>query len=256
MNMHDSLVTRPGSQSPDAAQAGLPLVAADWHITLVDACCYGRAGLEAALREHPRLSAVQGFMVADSLVGLLAPVLPCLGAGEPVARLRCLVVRLPVLPQAALCMLLQLEALSCSRYQRIVVLSPMDPYAVRHVLLCAGLRCAVRIVDARQAVSVLCQVIMPPTEAGRFPPKEWPGEVLPYPPARVLTRGERRAVGETLREVPIYTQARRAHVSAKTIYSQRSSALLKLQAQDILTLLRRFSPMHTPAASGGQKGWG
>ncbi|HID8455193.1 hypothetical protein ACTVKH_18735 [Serratia marcescens] len=139
-------------------------------------------------------------------------------------------------------MLLQLGEFPAARYSRIVVMSPAAPDVVFRVLVNVGVHCAVRIVDVRSTPSVLCEAILSPLSGEADVP---PGES-----GVLLSPIERRVLHRTLREVSIYTQARQAQVSAKTIYTQRAQALLKLGVPDVLTLLRQFSPTKRMGVGG------
>ncbi|MEE4408220.1 MULTISPECIES: hypothetical protein [unclassified Serratia (in: enterobacteria)] len=219
--------------------AGAHLTEMRWQVTLVDGCCYGRIGLKAALQQYFSSSGNWNVMAVDSLSRLLSSISPYMMTsprerGESAQDL--LVVRLPIVPQAALVLLLQLGEVSVASYPRILVLSHIEPEVVRRILRSVGPSSAVRVVDARLAPSKLCRLIMSSTE-------EWFNEISPYKPARVFTRGERRALAQTLREISVHTQAHAHRVSTKTIYTHRSGALFKLEAKNVLALLRWFAPM-------------
>ncbi|MGK8665319.1 hypothetical protein [Serratia marcescens] len=131
-------------------------------------------------------------------------------------------------------MLLQLGDLPAARYSRIVVMSSVAPDVTFRVLANIGIHCAVRVVDMRSTPSVLCEAILSPLSGV--------GDVPPGESCTPLSPIERRVLRRTLHEMSIYTQARQAQVSAKTIYTQRAQALLKLGVPDVLTLLRQFLP--------------
>ncbi|WP_017891215.1 hypothetical protein [Serratia sp. S4] len=149
-----------------------------------------------------------------------------------------LVLRLPMLAQEALSALLQLGDLPVARYERVVVMSNVAPDVVRRVLTLVGMNGSVRIMDARCTLATLNRTVI--STMGEIDGSD---EVFYCEPSNLLSQQERYVLGKTLREISIYTQARQAHVSAKTIYSQRARALLKLGVPDILSLLRQFVPL-------------
>ncbi|MGQ8775484.1 hypothetical protein ACUTQ5_13895 [Serratia sp. NA_112.1] len=219
--------------------AGTHLAKMCWQVTLVDDCCYGRIGLLAALQQYFSNSGNRSVMAVDSLTRLLSSISPYIMTsyrkrGELAQAL--LVVRLPMAPQAALALLLELGEVTVASYPRIVVLSHIEPEVVRRILRSVGPSSAVRVVDARQAPAKLCQLIMSSTEEGF-------NEISPGKPTRVFTRGELRVLAQTLREISVRAQAHVHCVSTKTIYNHRSGALFKLGAKNVLALLRWFAPM-------------
>ncbi|WP_427192680.1 hypothetical protein [Serratia marcescens] len=199
-----------------------------WDITVVDVCCYGRAGIKAVLQKHLGVIRVVTTEALDGPLSLFA------ARSLTASPLSCLVLRLPQQAPAALSMLLQLGDLSAARYSRIVVMSSVAPDVVFRMLANIGINCAVRIVDVRSSPSVLCEAVLSPLSGT--------GEILPGESGTLLSPIERRVLRRTLHEMSIYTQARQAQVSAKTIYTQRAQALLKLGVPDVLTLLRQFLP--------------
>ncbi|MEX3136942.1 hypothetical protein [Serratia ureilytica] len=205
-------------------------------VTVVDACCYGRAGIKAVLQKYSSVTRVTTTEALDGPLSLFE------AHSLTASPLSCLVLRLPQQAPVALSMLLQLGDLPAARYSRIVVMSPVAPDVVFRVLANIGINCAVRIVDVRSPPSVLCEAVLSPLNgAGEMPPGESGTPLSPI---------ERRVLRKTLHEMSIYTQARQAQVSAKTIYTQRAQALLKLGAPDVLTLLRQFLPTSRMGASG------
>jgi DNA-binding CsgD family transcriptional regulator len=216
--------------------AGMHPAEMRWQVTLVDGCCYGRIGLQAALQQHFSSSGNWSVMAIDSLERLFSDIPSYRMKGHPKrgeSAQDLLVVRLPLVPQAALALLLQLEEVSVASYPRIVVLSHIEPDVVRRILYSVRPGSAVRIMDARLAASELCQLIMSSTEKSF-------NEISPYKPALVFNRGERRALAQTLREISVHEQAHVRRVSTKTIYTHRSGALFKLGAKNVLALLRWF----------------
>lgn len=213
-----------------------------WQVTVVDNCSYGRLGLMMALRQHIPQRLAELVLVKSPLDGLLSPCLPQ-EAREPIVEpWRCLVLRLAGDVTAALVLLLKLGGLPVAHYVRVVVVSPESlKVIVRRLLLSAGLYSVVNIVSARLSPPDLCQAILPVSD-GNFVANREEESLLPCCPGRVLTWRERRALALTLQEVPIYEQARRAQVSMKTIYAQRTRALMKLEVQGVSALLRLCSP--------------
>lgn len=239
----------PVAQQPRGGSLGNritgPAPTEKWQVLVVDACSYGRSGLVMALQQQASHVLDGPVMEADTLA---LSALPCSARGNVAAPLRCLVLRLPPAPQIALSLLLQLGEFSAMRLTRIVVITSQAADAVRHVLVSAGLLCAVSIVGSHLSPVALCRAILPEID-GRHDKVGVFGEFLPYCPGRILTRRERRALVQTMREIPVYTQARNAFVCTKTIYTQRSCALLKLGVQDFLTLVRHFTPAGRPDVS-------
>lgn len=206
---------------------------ARWQVTVVDACCYGRKGMRAALQCHPCVARV---VTTEMLTGVSSMLTVC--SPSAVSLPSTLVLRLPMLAQEALSALLQLGDLPVARYARVVVMSNVAPDVVRRVLTPVGVNGSVRIVNARCTLPTLCRTVI--STMGEIDSSD---EVLYCEPYNLLSQRERYVLGRTLREMSIYTQARQAHVSAKTIYTLRARALLKLGAPDILSLLRQFVPL-------------
>lgn len=206
--------------------------ATDWLVVHVDACSYGRTGLQFAL-EHLSFAAGKKCVVgASSLDEALRVTRPYALHGRTV---RCLVVRLPSLAREALITLLQLsEAMQHDAilYYQVVVLSPFDSVAVQRLVAIMGMADA-RVVDARLSLLALCNAVL-------FAPEKWMAESLCW--NQTLTEHERNVLRQSLQFWPIPMQARLRQVSPKTVYSQRFRALMKFGVQDIRTLLNLFIP--------------
>ncbi len=205
---------------------------ARWQITVVDACCYGRAGMKAALQSDPCVARV---VAREALAEMLSMLAVCPGAATSPSGL---VLRLPMRAQEALSVLLQLRELHMARYTRVVVMSNVAPDIVRRVLAHLGVNGEARVVDARCTLPVLCRTAI--SSIGEIDGSD---EAFYCEPHNLLSHRERYVLGKTLREISIYNQARQAQLSAKTIYTHRARALLKLGAPDVLTLLRQFTPV-------------
>ncbi|WP_440799893.1 hypothetical protein [Serratia marcescens] len=208
-------------------------------VLVVDACTYGRAGLTAALQQRLAQRGLKGEVQS-------CDVLPGLGFGRrPSVVWQALVLRLSPRPRNALIQLLQLRHILAG-YDHLVVLSCIDERVVRRVLQSLGVRGAAVLKDARLPTAELCDAIVPGVDTPAAPEGQ---ESWPLMPARVLARAECRVLVQTLREVPVPAQARLADVSSKTVYTQRASALTKLNVRDVLTLIRQFMPCRRPAAT-------
>ncbi|HGM5167638.1 hypothetical protein [Serratia marcescens] len=206
--------------------------ATDWLVVHVDACCYGRAGLQFALEHLPFAAGKKCVVGASSLDEALRVTRPYAFKGLTV---RCLVVRLPSLAREALITLLQLSEVmqhDVVRYHQVVVLSPFDTVAVQRLVTIMGMADA-RVVDARLSPLTLCNAVL-------FAPEKWMAEGWCL--SQVLTEHERNALRQSLQFWPIPMQARLRQVSPKTVYSQRFRALMKLGVQDIRTLLNLLVP--------------
>ncbi|CVF70741.1 helix-turn-helix domain-containing protein [Serratia marcescens] len=206
--------------------------ATDWLVVHVDACSYGRAGLQFVL-EHLSFAAGKKRVVgASSLDEALRVTRPYLFNGRAV---RCLVVRLPSQASEALITLLQLSEVmqyDVVRYHQVVVLSPFDTVAVQRLVTIMGMADA-RVVDARLSPLALCNAVL-------FAPEK--RIVEGWCLSQVLTEHERNALRQSLQFWPIPMQAKLRQVSPKTVYSQRFRALMKLGVQDIRTLLNLLVP--------------
>uniref|UniRef100_UPI0035C6FC6F hypothetical protein n=1 Tax=Serratia quinivorans TaxID=137545 RepID=UPI0035C6FC6F len=244
MNTFYPQTSRGAALPTDAAEhldtpAGTHLAEMRWQVTLVDDCCYGRIGLLAALQQYFSSSGNRSVMAVNSLAKILSGISPYIMTSNRkrgASAQDLLIVRLPMAPQAALALLLQFGEVTVASYPRIVVLSHIEPEVVRRILRSVGPSSAVRVVDARQAPSKLCQLIMSSTEE-RF------NEISPVKPALVFTQSELRVLAQTLREISVRAQAHVHCVNTKTIYTHRSGALFKLGAKNVLALLRWFAPM-------------
>ncbi|TPW51366.1 hypothetical protein FKD06_11400 [Serratia sp. SRS-8-S-2018] len=216
-------------------------------IVVVDACPYGRLGLQRvlmqpALTPHPMM--VETF-------GCVSPALsPERRAGGSPGKgdaARCLVVRLSPAPALAVMQLLQLAgaSLTLAGFQRLVILSPfVVNNAVRQILVCCAVRVPIRIVNARCPAMLLRHAVLSQgallqgalLHAGR-------DEELPQIPAMTLSAREREVLLTTLQEISIHQQARRQNRNHKTLYAQRKNALKKMRVAGVVQLLRRFMSM-------------
>lgn len=199
----------------------------DLFLVYVDACSYGRMGLYSALSPPYFKARVRGVLGVSTLDEALQATRPHAYNG----RLeRYLVVRLPPLAREALITLLELSEMverAATWYHKVVILSPFEEAGVQHLVTIMGMA-AVRIVEAQLSLSALCDSVL-------FPPKvgmQEGGRI-----SQVLTTHERRALRQTLQFQAASKQARARNVSLKTIYSQRLTALMKLDVQDIRSFL-------------------
>ncbi len=205
------------------------------HVTLVDACSYGRIGLYSAFRHSLLADEVIAF--SDLRTAFLStPRQTTTGTVE-----RFLVVRMASTPRESLVLLLQLCELfqsAVAHYHQIVVLSSFDVEKVQRMITVMGGR-GILVARARLAMSSLCSTVFSlvgkkgPTFGNR-------------PESPLLTPCEHNALYQCLNDRPVYLQAHSRHVSPKTIYAQRSGALRKFGVADVLSLLRHLT-------EGGQK---
>ncbi|MEA5217530.1 hypothetical protein [Enterobacter cloacae] len=206
-----------------------------WIVVHVDACNYGRTGLQTAL-EYFSFIGDRNFVISvSSLEEALHETHPYVFSGR---IMRCLVVRLPSMTREALIMLLQLSEMTQDDivlYHQVVVLSPFDTVTVRRLVAIMGMT-NVRVVDSRLSPLALCNTV-------HFGSKERmaKGRYL----GQVLTSIERNALRQSLLFWPVQVQAELRSVSIKTIYNQRDKALRKFGAHNMRTLLHLLSPKMT-----------
>ncbi|MFT2789684.1 helix-turn-helix transcriptional regulator [Serratia sp. T13T92] len=215
-----------------ARYTSAPGEAHGWFVACVDACSYGRMGLHSALKHPPFMEGGKRVVGVSSLDEALQMTWPYALDNQIV---RCLVVRLPSLTREALIALLQLSEVmpyAAERYHQVVVLSPFDVAGVQPLLTAMGMA-NVRIVDARLSLPALCSAVL-------ATPEEWMAERGGM--SHELTEHERSVLRQTLQFRSVPQQARTRQVSVKTVYSQRFSALMKLGAQDIRSLLTLLAP--------------
>lgn len=204
-------------------------------ITVIDACQYGRLGLQSILTS-PTLSSF------NTAVDIYEGVDTALTAVQNnIAMVRgCLILRLLSFPALALGQLLSLDSALMTQlgYQRLILLSPFAMNnVIRQVLISGDMRLPVRIINSRCSAALLHRIVL---SQGTLL-QEGLDELLPHMPALVLSVSERRVLSGTLQEIPIHLQARRQQRNHKTLYAQRQSALQKLRAANIPDLLRRFT---------------
>lgn len=204
-------------------------------ITVIDACQYGRLGLQSILTS-PTLSSF------NTAVDIYEGVDTALTAVQKnIAMVRgCLILRLLSFPALALGQLLSLDSALMTQlgYQRLILLSPFAMNnVIRQVLISGDMRLPVRIINSRCSAALLHRIVL---SQGTLL-QEGLDELLPHMPALVLSVSERRVLSGTLQEIPIHLQARRQQRNHKTLYAQRQSALQKLRAANIPDLLRRFT---------------
>lgn len=208
-------------------------VPAGWHMSIVDSCVFGRYGWRVALRQAEGSIFADGVVTYKTLSELYTNLAWQNAATDgDVFPLNCLVVRLSAVPQQALLQLLELGefAVLLSRFCCLVIVSPFSLQATRDVLEGVGVHTMIRVVMGRRG----CFEALP---AGH---KVLSAQHMQDSPEWVLTTAERRVLQQTLRGISVNQQAQLNHVSQKTIYSQRSRALLKLRARDVVSLLLKF----------------
>lgn len=212
-------------------------------VAVVDACSYGRLGLQQALVQAAQPSCQPDITVFDRVAGALTAACRNLASSpDAPSGEHCLVLRLSARPSYALQQLLYLsgEGMAQAGFRRLIVLSPfMMNNFIRHVLVCCEMALPVRIVSSRHPPAWLCRVVL----AQGTLLQVGDDELLPRAPALRLTTAERRVLLSTLQEIPIPQQARLRHRNHKTLYAQRNSALIKLRARNLAQLLRRVVSM-------------
>lgn len=215
-----------------------------FHISLVDSCYYSRVALREVLSQYLAFSGCGVLNDFESLVGSDSATKPYIMIAESGGYFdnKCLVVNLPDNPQAALVLLLQLgeQPVRNAHFERVVVLSPFAKDVVEHILICVGLRCIVHIIGSKLSLLSVCEAILNIRTPMRKDSKIEHGERLIYKPAKTFTPSELRVLKETLQGMSVNVQARRHGVNHKTVYTQRSCALEKLNMSDVLALLRFF----------------
>lgn len=215
-------------------------------IYLVDGCYYSRMGLREALSQLLTFYGDAVLYDFESLVGSESATKPYIMMAESGYSFddKCLVLNLPDNPQAALVLLLQLgeEPVKNANFNRVVVLSPFAKNVVEHILICVGLRGVVHIIGSRCYLPSVCEVILNIREKMSKNSKIYHGDKFIYKPAKIFTPSELRVLKETLQGMSVNAQARSHSVNHKTVYTQRSCALEKLNMSDVLSLLRYFAP--------------
>lgn len=209
-------------------------------ITVIDACQYGRLGLQSILTS-PSLSSFNAVVDTheDIDTALMIVQKNIVVAGTATVG-GCLVLRLLSFPALALWQLLSLDSALMTQlgYQRLILLSPFAMNnVIRQVLISGDMRVPVRIINSRCSAALLHRIVL---SQGTLL-QEGYDELLPHMPALVLSVSERRVLSGTLQEIPIHLQARRQQRNHKTLYAQRQSALQKLRAANLPDLLRRFT---------------
>lgn len=203
-------------------------------VTVVDACSYGRLGLATALHAPEKGCHV---VAVDTLAACPPP---------DVSIPSCLVLRLSMTAQSTLSALLQLGESPLVLYSHVVVVTDVAPGAVCLVLISVGLRGRMTVVDGHHRLSDVCDAVASPLRRRLRPLAHIQSVTQPRGLYTLLSAKERRVLERTIREVSVYTQARQLQVSAKTIYTQRASALRKLGVPDVPALLRQFVPARRP----------
>ncbi|MGQ5837779.1 hypothetical protein ACUNIZ_25710 [Serratia sp. IR-2025] len=207
-------------------------------ITIIDACPYGRLGLQSILTS-PSLSSFNAIVdIHEEIDTALMAMQKNIAAG--MAKVGgYLILRLLSLPAVALWQLLSLDSALMTQlgYQRLILLSPYKMNnVIRQVLISGDIRLPVRIINSRCSAALLHRIVL---SQGTLL-QEGHDELLPHMPALVLSMPERRVLSGTLQETPIHLLARRQQRNHKTLYAQRQSALQKLRAANLPALLRRF----------------
>ncbi|EKN5096066.1 hypothetical protein DYG65_21810 [Yersinia enterocolitica] len=95
----------------------------------------------------------------------------------------------------------------------------------------------VQVVGIRCSLDTLRQMVLPPALMNGSTGDSWYGARIPDEPHLQFSELERLALSQSLQAVPIYWLARCRAVSTKTIYTQRTHALLKLGVTHVRELL-------------------
>ncbi|MBH3000345.1 hypothetical protein I5M74_22480 [Serratia marcescens] len=206
-------------------------------ISIIDPCPYGQRGWHCLFQStNPRDifvgSNMHHLLTNDAWIGHShARHLPS----------HYLILRLPSHAQQAILMLLQLSDFTSVllRFQCLVVITPFTQNVTRHIFTGCSFQCATHIITGRHSLHDLCHYISLLSRQ-TIRPHSYPKRDLSEAKGGVLalTPAERKVLQQTLSEIPVRRQVRLNNSLAKTIYSQRRSALLKLGARNVLGILR------------------
>jgi len=203
-------------------------------ISIIDPCPYGQRGWHYLFQStNPR-----DFFVGSSMLHLCANEAWVSHSHSPSHYL---ILRLPSRAQQAILMLLQLSDFTSVllHFQCLVVITPFTQKVTRHILTGCGIQCVTHIITSGHSLHDLCHYISLLSQQTIHPhpyPKTSLSEANEDVPA--LTPVERKALQQALSEIPMRHQVRLNNSVAKTIYSRRRSALLKLGAKNVLDILR------------------
>lgn len=205
-------------------------------VGVVDACACGRQGMAYAFSQVDK---VAGVCAVETLTALL-PVGLEQKQWRP-SSLDVLVVRLPSEPQAALELLFYLGEQQLRRLEvrRLVLLSPFAG-GINVLLTGTGCPWPVRVVSSRLSVECLTGLVC--DEPARLTKVDELEEGALYVrecsvPGRLSWR-ECLVLRHSIQAVPLYMQECLRHRSRKTLYAQRSNALMKLGLTSVRMLMQ------------------
>lgn len=205
-----------------------------FHITIVDQCLFGGRGLQQRLEQyHSSRGRVGSAMTSGSLSEAHSQLRSNLRVLPDRAHIqRCLVIRLPPMPEQALRLLIKMSEYErmLMAYTRLVVLSPFACALVRDVLLLAGIHRHVLILPSRQKADTLCEAIL----------FAFPHHLRQPALHKILTPDECSSLIYLSLGTPAQCQAQRLNVSLKTVYTWRRKAVYKMGERNFPGLIRRF----------------
>lgn len=218
------------------------LLARAKRVSIIDPCPYGRDGWHAVFQLTKATDKPSDVFIAESILDLFEnkKLLNYIHTWHSSSHY--LILRLPSHAQQAVLMLLQLSAFtsSLSHYQCLIVITPFPQNIIRHVLSCFGIQNAVHIVTNQYSLPDFCHYVLSLSQQKKHSHFHTKSALSETADDRILTPTERKVLHQALLELPLHWQVRMNNSLAKTIYSQRRHALIKLGVRDILSLLRLF----------------
>lgn len=205
-------------------------------------CSYGREALWVVDGCYYGRTAMVSLLLATGLPVMGTPTLHFDATQRSPFVERCLVLRLPPDPIAALLLTLQLPEVPWhwAECRRLIVLSPFRAGFLLRMIACLRLPCSLQVLDARLPVERLCDAVL--SDRARRGIGIGSGAIgLPS-----LSAYERRALCESFLAMTAHTQAKRREVSVKTVYTHRTRALAKLGVKSVSGLVGRFGGMNKP----------
>ena len=213
-------------------------------VNVVDECNFGRTGLATLLRNaltKNSQSITWEICEASTLIDLFSKRPP---RGVPTQLMQDnlnlrLIIRLSKNIQSALVTLLLLGGYKnqLAGYDQVLLLTPFSMEVEKRILTCIDVPSNLYIVNDRNnclsfIVSSLIQCDNMTGDVYR---------VNAHDKLYILSQFERLALLQTIQGWSIYQQARYRHVSIKTVYAHRHSALTKLRFTGMLALLKSLT---------------
>lgn len=205
-----------------------------FHITIVDQCLFGSLGLQQHLLQYHSCrgranSAVVTVSLSEAYTHLRKDMQPLPHRAQ---IRRCLVIRLPPLPEQALVLLIKMSeyGMMLMAYTRLIILSPFSRDHICHILTLAGINRHVLVLSSRKRADTLCEAIL-----FGFP------HYLRQPALhKILTADERSSLNCLSLGIPAKRQAQYLNVSLKSVYAWRRKAVYKMGERNFSDLIRRF----------------